>query len=172
VPVNKRRRAFLTAVVTAAAFVRHGMAQTEAERLVAAMQDGGKIIYWRYPPTGGLDRAREVGRAMYAMRVPLNDIVASPAMQARRIAEIAFGEDRLRTAAEIGPLLRTIPGPGMNRVIVGDRSALEMAAERRFSDAVLPEAAMAVFLPGPAPHLLGTISAERVIASAKARGAL
>jgi len=152
---------------------------------VAALQDGGKIIYLRYPPPASVGQARELGRALSALRVPLNEILASPAAQARRTAELAFGTDRLRVAAELADtettgeavqmvrhLLRTIPGPGMNRVLVGGRAPLEQAAERRFPDTVLPDGAMAVFLPGQTAQLIGTITAERVILSAKARGAL
>jgi len=199
VTLNGDRRAFLRAVARRAAGIgallagaglgrRAGARQrgvSAAERLVADLQDGGKTIFLRYPPPAGIDQTRDLGRALYALRVPLNDIVASPVPQARRTAEAAFGTERLRTASELGggetsdaalqalrELLRTIPGPGMNRVLVGDRPALERAAERRFTDAVLPEGAMAVFLPGQLPQLLGTITAARVIASATARGAL
>jgi hypothetical protein len=67
-------------------------------------------------------------------------------------------------------LLRTRPGPGMNRVLVGHRTPLEMATGKPFPDSVLPEGAMAVFLPGDGePRLLGTITAERLIRSADAR---
>jgi hypothetical protein len=156
-----------------------------AERLVAAIQDGGKIIYLRYPAPGGVEVARELGRALYALRVPLNEILTSPAADARKTADMAFAADRIRVTPELAGeastaeraqalrrLLGTIPGPGMNRVLIGDPPPLELAAERRFPDTVLPAGAMAVFLPGEGPQLLGTITAERVIASARARGAL
>ncbi|MBI2187800.1 MAG: hypothetical protein HYU37_11900 [Acidobacteria bacterium] len=181
---NRHRRAFLYALATSPLAPR-AAAQSAHERLIAAIQDGGKILYLRYPPPDGLPRARELGRALYALRVPLNEILTSPAAEARRIADEAFASDRVRVAPELAAgestaeraqavrrLLGTIPGPGMNRVLVGDRAPLEAAAERRFADSVLPEGGMAVFLPGQNPKLLGTITAERVIASAKARGAL
>jgi predicted transcriptional regulator len=47
-----------------------------------------------------------------------------------------------------------------------------MATGRMFPDNVLPEGAMAVFLPGATPQLLGTITAERIVTSATSRGAL
>lgn len=179
------RRAFLTAVLPVALLSRAAARQSTAERLVAAIQDGGKIIYLRYPAAGGADEARDLGRALYALRVPLNEILAAPLSQARRTAEMAFGTDRLRDARELADaetsptalatlrqFLRTVPGPGMNRVLVGDRAALELAAERRFAEAVLPEGAMAVFVSGENTLFLGTITSERVIASAKARGAM
>jgi hypothetical protein len=195
VPFGLNRRGFLYAlarrsfsaggVLAAALLSRRVAAQSAAERLVAAIQDGGKIIYLRYLPADGAALARELGRALYALRVPLNDIVASPLGQARRTADLAFGAERVRVEADLAAdegagawpqalrrLLRTIPGPGMNRVLVGERAPLELAAERRFADAVLPEGAMAVFVPGENPQFLGTMTAERLIASAKARGAL
>jgi len=49
---------------------------------------------------------------------------------------------------------------------------LEMVTGRMFPDSVLPEGAMAVFLPSAIPQLLGTITAERVVLSAESRGAL
>jgi phosphohistidine phosphatase SixA len=159
--------------------------RSAAEHLIAAMQDGGKVVYLRYLPADGADVARELGRALHALRVPLNEILAAPVTAARRTAEVAFGTERLREARELGGsenptsapqalqrLLRTIPGPGMNRVLVGERASLELAAERRFSDTMLPVGGMAVFLAGDTLQLLGTITAERVIASARARGAL
>lgn len=179
------RRAFVGTVLAGAVFQRRTRAQSPAEQLIAAIQDGGKIIYLRYLPAAAAQRARDLGRALYALRVPLNDIVTSPLAAARRTAEAAFDAERVRVAAELTAdekageriqavrrLLLTIPGPGMNRVLVGHQMPLELATERRFPDSTLPEGAMAVFLPGENPELLGTITAERVIASATARGAL
>jgi len=181
-----------------------------AERLIAAIQDGGKIIYLRHAATNhqeidtgrlgdrggqrnlsreGIEQARLLGRALRALRVPLNEILTSPVFRARDTADLAFGADRVRETMDLvadeyagdhlgamleatGRLLRTAAGPGMNRVLVGHRTPLEMVTERQFPDGVLPEGALAVFLPGADIQLLGTITAERVIASAKARGAL
>lgn len=187
-PFAWHRRAVLCSLVAITPFGRLAARQSgrsAAEHLIAAMQDGGKIIYLRYLSADGADGARELGRALYALRVPLNEILAAPLIQARRTAEVAFGTERLREARELADdgtaayalqalrrLLRTIPGPGMNRVLVGERAPLELAAERRFSDTMLPAGGMAVFLAGDTLQLLGTITAERVIASAKARGAL
>lgn len=181
---ERDRRAFLCALA-ATLWPRRVATQSAAERLIAAIQDGGKIIYLRYLPPESAGQARELGRALYALRVPLNDILASPASQARETADQAFGAERVRVEADLAAeegasqrlqalrrLLRTIPGPGMNRVLVGERAPLELAAERRFPDAVLPEGGMAVFLPGEHPQFLGTMTAQRVIVSAKVRGAL
>jgi phosphohistidine phosphatase SixA len=189
VQFDRHRRALLYFLITLSTLGRSAAARqsgrSAAEHLIAAIQDGGKIVYLRPLPADGMDRARELGRALHALRVPLNEILAAPMLQARRSAELAFGTERLREAKELADtesatvslqalrqLLRTIPGPGMNRILVGDRAPLELAAERRFPDTVMPAGGMAVFLAGDTLQLLGTITAERVIASAKARGAL
>lgn len=137
----------------------------------------------------GIRQAQDLGRALRALRVPLNEILASPVFRARDTAELAFGNDRVRVTMDLVAdeyaggevqtmiaatrrLLRTLPGPGMNRVLVGHRTPLEMATGRMFPDSMLPEGAMAVFLPGATPQLLGTITAERLVLSADSRGAL
>ena len=185
-------------------------AQSQPETLVAAMQDGGNVINLRHSITNqqeidtgrlndrsgqrnlskqGIEQARNLGRALEALRVPLNEILASPVFRARDTAELAFGAERIKVTMDLvaddyagsrvrgmvealRKLLQTIPGPGMNRVLVGHRTPLEMAMGRMFPDSVLPEGAMAVFWPGTPPQLLGTITAERLIRSAEARGAM
>jgi phosphohistidine phosphatase SixA len=174
------------------------------------MQDGGKVIYLRHAATNqqevdtgrlgdrsgqrnlsrdGVRQAESLGRALRALRVPLNEILASPVFRARDTADLAFGGSQINVTMDLVAddyagnqlstmiqattrLLRTPPGPGMNRVLVGHRTPLEMVTGRMFPDSVLPEGAMAVFLPGAAPQLLGTITAERVVMSATSRGAL
>jgi len=185
----------------------HG--QSEAEILIAAMQDGGKVIYLRHAATNqneidtgrlgdraaqrnlspaGIQQARELGRTFRTLLIPLDDILASPVFRARDTAELAFGANRIKVTMElvadeyagpqlrpmldaIGRLLRTPPvRPGTNRLLVGHRTPLEMVTSSRFPDNVLPEGAMAVFLPGGGePRLLGTISAQRLMKSAEAR---
>jgi phosphohistidine phosphatase SixA len=183
-------------------------AQSKEEILVAAMQDGGKVIYMRHATTdqrqvdtgrlndragqrnltpAGIALAKEIGRAFRALRIPANEILASPVFRARDTAELAFGADQVTVTMDIvadeyaGPalnrmlqaiprLLRTSAGPGMNRIMVGHRTPLEMATKQPFPDSVLPEGAMAVFLPGESTlRLLGTITAERFIHSADVR---
>jgi phosphohistidine phosphatase SixA len=183
-------------------------AQSEAEILVAAMQDGGKVIYLRHAATNqnevdtgrlgdragqrnlspaGIEQAKEIGRAFSALRIPVNEVLASPVFRARDTAEFAFGEDRVMVTMDIVAdeyagsqlrqmldamprLLRTRAGPGMNRIMVGHRTPLEMVMKRSFPDTVLPEGGMAVFQPGEdTPRLLGTISGARFIQSANVR---
>jgi len=189
---------------------RQSLAQSAAEVLVAAIQDGGKVIYVRHATTDqrqvdtgrlgdrsgqrnlspdGIRQAEALGRALRALRVPLNEILASPVFRARDTAELAFSDDLVRVTMDLVAdeyagdhlrtmieatrrLLRTVPGPGMNRVLVGHRTPLEMVTGRMFPDSMLPEGAMAVFLPGATPQLLGTITTERVVMSAESRGAL
>lgn len=184
-PRGPSRRAFVRSILAVAALPRPVRAQSAAERLVAAIQDGGKILYLRYLPADRTQTARDLGRALYALRVPLNDIVTGSHGQARETADAAFGAERVRVDAaldaeegararieELRQLLRTVPGPGMNRVLVGDRGPLELAAERPFPETTLPPGAAAVFVAGDTPQLLGTMTAERVIRSAVSRGAL
>ena len=204
------RRTFLSAVGGSFLSFRPLQAQSSAEVLVAAIQDGGKVIYLRHAATNqrevdtgrlgdrsgqrnlsadGIRQAERLGHALRALRVPLNEILASPVFRARDTAELAFGEDQIKVTMDLVAdeyagdhlkamleatkrLLRTLPGPGMNRVLVGHRTPLEMATGRMFPDSVLPEGAMAVFLPSAIPQLLGTITAERVVLSAESRGAL
>lgn len=202
------RRCFLVGAALALAWPRSARAQSEAEILVAAMQDGGKVIYLRHAATNqheidtgrlgdragqrnlsaaGVQQARALGPAFRALRIPLEDILASPVFRARDTAELAFGADRITVTMDlvadeyagshlrpmldaIGRLLRTPPGPGTNRLLIGHRTPLEMVTRRPFPDGLLPEGAMAVFLPGGGePRLLGTISAQRLLMSAQAR---
>ena len=204
------RRTFLCTVGASLLSFRPSQAQSSAEVLVAAIQDGGKVIYLRHAATNqrevdtgrlgdrsgqrnlspdGIRQAERLGHALRALRVPLNEILASPVFRARDTAELAFGEHQIKVTMDLVAdeyagdhlkamleatkrLLRTLPGPGMNRVLVGHRTPLEMVTGRMFPDSVLPEGAMAVFLPSAIPQLLGTITAERVVLSAESRGAL
>ena len=182
-------------------------AQPDAAALVAAMQDGGKVIFLRHAATNsdeidtgrlgdragqrnlsaaGIEQARALGPAFERLGIPLGDILASPVFRARDTAELAFGAGRITVTMDLvaddyagselramldgsARLLRTPPLPGTNRLLIGHRTPLQMVTGSRFPDSVLPEGAMAVFLPGTTPRLLGTISAERLIESAAAR---
>jgi phosphohistidine phosphatase SixA len=207
-PLSPHVRLLLAAAAFLLVVVAPARAQSEAEILVAAMQDGGKVIYLRHAATNqdeldtgrlgsregqrnlspaGIEQAREIGRAFRELRIPVNEILASPVFRARDTAELAFGEDLVTVTMDLVAddyaggelrrmldatrrLLRTSAGPGMNRIMVGHRTPLEMVMGRSFPDTVLPEGGMAVFLPGgDAPQLLGTISAERFIQSADSR---
>lgn len=147
---NRRRILFGAAV--ALVLSHPARAQSEAEILIAAIQDGGKVIDLRHAAThqhevdtgrlgdragqrnlsaDGVQQARDLGPAFRALRIPLEDILASPVFRARETAELAFGADRITVTmdlvadeyagahlrpmlAAIGRLLRTPPGPGTN----------------------------------------------------------
>jgi phosphohistidine phosphatase SixA len=194
-----------------------GRAQTPEEILIAAIQDGGKVIYLRHATTNpnevdsgrlgdragqrnltdaGRQLARQLGPAFRSLRIPVDEIFASPVYRARDTAELAFGPDRVTVTMDLvaddyastaptpsgksqlqsmldatARLLRTVPPvPGTNRILVGHRTPLEMVMRTKFPDTILPEGAMAIFLPGDATlHLLGTLSAERLLKSAALR---
>ena len=97
-------------------------AQSPAEVLVAAIQDGGKVIYLRHAATNqrevdtgrlgdrsgqrnlsadGIRQAERLGHALRALRVPLNEILASPVFRARDTAELAFGEDQIKVTMDL-----------------------------------------------------------------------
>ena len=147
---------------------------SEAERLVAAIQDGGKIIYW--VPTADLAQAGLLGRALRALRAPLNEILAGRGNPFRQAADAAFADLGVNASTELDfrpdDLLRKPPLPGHNRVLVGGRGPLETATGRKFSTTALPDGALAVFLPATEVHLLGVVPADRVIRGAQNRGAL
>jgi phosphohistidine phosphatase SixA len=137
----------------------------------------------------GIAQAKALGAAFRTLQIPMGQILASPVFRARDTGELAFGADRIEVTMDLvaddyaGPslkamlnatrqLLRTITPPGDNRILIGHRTPLEMVLQRSFSDTILPEGGMAVFLPngfGNEPRLLGTISAERLIHSATVR---
>lgn len=201
----------ILAIAACLGLAASAQAQSREEILVAAMQDGNKVIYLRHAATNqnevdtgrlndragqrnlsaaGRQQARELGRVFASLLIPANEILASPVFRARDTAEIVFGADRITVTEDLVAddyaggevrkmveatrrLLRTRPGPGMNRILVGHRTPLEMVTGRRFPDSVLPEGAMAVFLPGDGdPEFLGTISAERLIRSNDSRRGL
>lgn len=202
-----RRRGVLLAATAALALSRPADAQSQTEILIAAMQDGGKVIYLRHAATNpneidtgrlgdrrgqrnlsaaGIQQAKDLGRAFRELRIPLGDILASPVFRARDTAELAFGADRITVTPDLvaddyagrqlsamldatARLIRLPPQRGTNKLLIGHRTPLEMVTGSSFPDRVLPEGAMAVFLPGVRPRLLGTVSAQRLMESAARR---
>jgi phosphohistidine phosphatase SixA len=197
------------AVVFVLVAARAATAQSEAEILVAGMQDGNKVIYLRHAATNaneidtgrlgdragqrnlsaaGIAQAKALGNAFRSLNIPRGEILVSPVFRARDTGELAFG-DEINVTMDLvaddyaGPnlramidatrhLLRKIPPPGDNRILIGHRTPLELVLRRSFPDAELPEGGMAVFLPRGAasePRFLGTITAERFIRSATVR---
>src|SRR5687768_12368471 len=208
-PVRHRPNSVLLAAVLSLVCTGAAAAQSEAEILVAAMQDGNKVIYLRHAATNateidtgrlgdragqrnlstiGITQAKALGNAFRTLNIPRGEILASPVFRARETGELAFGNEvevtmnlvaddyagsNLRAMIDATRhLLRAIPPPGDNRILIGHRTPLEIVLRRSFPDTVLPEGGMAIFLPRGAasePLLLGTISAERLIRSATVR---
>jgi phosphohistidine phosphatase SixA len=133
----------------------------------------------------GVEQARALGRAFRALDIGFARILASPVFRARDTAELAFGMGSFTESMEVVAddyaggrvdfmvdstrrLLRTHPGGSANLLIVGHRTPLEMVTRQRFPDTILPEGAMAVFMPmGNEANLLGTLRAEQLIAAAR-----
>ena len=172
------RRHFLmtigAALAAPAAHARQVYRISDAERMVAAIQDGGKVIYWL--PDGNAGQAQLLGRALRALRAPLNEILTGRADTLRQAAEAAFTDLDIRGVTELDfrpdELLRMPPPPGHNRLLVGSRPPLEAASGQRFPASSFPAGSLAIFLPATEITLLGTVTAARVIAAAQARGAL
>lgn len=98
------------------------------DRLVAALGDGGLVLYLRHTETteGGIDGvdalgdcaaqrelseagrrdAREIGAAFAGLAVPVERVLASPFCRTVETAELAFG-DRVRTEAGLLDLAST-----------------------------------------------------------------
>lgn len=181
-------------------------AQATPAQLIAAMREGGKVVFLRHSTTvqeqidtgrlgdragqrnlspAGIEQARGLGRAFRALDIGFGRILASPVFRARDTAELAFGAGSFTESMEVVAddyaggrmdfmvestrrLLRTPPPDGRNLLIVGHRTPLEMVRRQRFPDTILPEGAMAVFMPrGDEARLLGTLTAEQLIAAAR-----
>jgi phosphohistidine phosphatase SixA len=136
----------------------------------------------------GIAQARELGRAFRALDIQFDEILASPVFRARDTAELAFGGDRIRITMDVVAddyagthlqamlraterHLRAPPRAGTNRLLIGHRTPLEMVTRRAFPDSVLPEGAMAVFVPETTGYrLLGTLTAAQLGAAAAPQG--
>lgn len=199
-----RFRTLLT-LLLAAALPHAATAQLSTEGLIEAMQQGGTVIFLRHAATDeseidtgrlgdragqrnlsseGREQARALGRALRALGVPLDRILASPVFRSRDTAEIAFGPDEVevtmdlvaddyagtglrRMLAATARLLAAEPPAGTNLLLTGHRTPLETVTGQPFPDSVLPEGAMAVFRPEDGgARLLGTLSAEELVGAA------
>lgn len=200
------RRRVLLATFGVALLPALARAQATPAQLIAAMREGGKVVFLRHSTTvqeqvdtgrlgdragqrnlspAGIEQARALGRALRALDIRFGRILASPVFRARDTAEFAFGPGSFMESMEVVAddyaggrvdfmvdstrrLLRTPPERGTNLLIVGHRTPLEMVTRQRFPDTVLPEGAMAVFMPiGNEAKLLGTLTAEQLIAASR-----
>ena len=122
-------------VALAAAGAEPAAAQSEAEILVAAMQDGGKVIYLRHAATNqtqvdtgrlgdragqrnlsaaGIAQAKALGTAFRTLQIPMGQILASPVFRSRDTGELAFGAGRIEVTMDLvaddyaGPRLKAM----------------------------------------------------------------
>ena len=112
-----------------------GVPSTLAERpggrdLVARLRQGGHVIFIRHAATeatqddprpdladpstqrnlsaAGRNQARQLGRAIRRLRIPVGTVLASPYARTRETAELAFGRDRVRVTRDL--LNEAFPG--------------------------------------------------------------
>lgn len=113
-------QSMMTAVATSPATVQSGMLQGEA--LVAALRQGGYIIFFRHSATDrsqsdtdtknlencqtqrnlndkGRADSRAIGEAIRALNIPIGDVLTSGYCRAREMAQLAFG--RSETNADL-----------------------------------------------------------------------
>lgn len=149
------------------------------EPRVAALRRGGFIIYFRHAATDpdqadtsdpalgrcdgqrnlsadGRRMAKELGRALHTLGIPVGRVLTSPYCRAIDTAELAFGRheasstlylaigldkvERDHRSAELRQMLSTPPQPGWNTVIVSHHANLKEAVDvwpRREGDAHL-----------------------------------
>jgi broad specificity phosphatase PhoE len=150
--------------------------------LVARLREGGHVIFIRHAATEatqddprpdladpssqrnlsdeGRDQARQLGRAIRRLRIPVGTVLASPYARTRETAELAFGRDRVRVtrdllneafpgtddeelARRLRRLLATRPPAGQNTVLVSHGFNLHGA-----TGLSVAEGESAVFTPG------------------------
>ncbi len=154
---------------------------------VASQVDTGRLgdrAGQRNLSEAGRAQAAALGDAFRDLGIVFDRILASPVYRARDTAELAFGADAIEVTMDIVAddyagstlghmleatwvLLASPPPGGDNLLLVGHRTPLEMVLRQPFPDTVLPEGAMAVFVgEGEASRLLGTLSADDLIAAA------
>jgi broad specificity phosphatase PhoE len=98
--------------------------------LVARLRQGGHVIFIRHAATeatqddprpdladpstqrnlsdAGRDQARQLGRAIGRLQIPVGTVLASPYARTRETAELAFGRDRVRVTRDL--LNEAFPG--------------------------------------------------------------
>lgn len=156
---------------------------------VATQVDTGRLgdrAGQRNLSNAGIQQAREIGDSLRALKVPLAEILVSPVFRARDTGALAFGADSIRVTMDLVAddyagsgvsqmvaatrrLLTAATPAGQNRLLIGHRTPLQLVTGQPFSDAILPEGAMAIFAPGRSePQLLGTITSAQLAAAAKA----
>jgi broad specificity phosphatase PhoE len=173
------------------------LAERPASRdLVARLREGGYVVFIRHAATqatqddprpdlddpstqrnlsdDGRDQARQLGRAIRRLRIPVGTVLASPYERTRETAELAFGRDRVRVtrdllneafpgtddeelARRLRRLFATRPPAGQNTVLVSHGFNLQEA-----TGLSVGEGESAIFTPGDAgrPSLVARITPE------------
>jgi broad specificity phosphatase PhoE len=178
-----------------------GVASTLAEQpggrdLIARLREGGHVIFIRHAATeatqddprpdlsdpstqrnlsdDGRDQARQLGRAIRRLRIPVGTVLTSPYARTRETAELAFGRDRVRVtgdllnqaypgtddeelARRLRRLLATRPPAGQNTVLVSHGFNLQGATGLSVAEG--ESAVFALGDPGR-PSLVARITAE------------
>ena len=178
-----------------------GVRATVAEQpggrdLVTRLREGGHVIFIRHGATeatqddprpdladpstqrnlsdDGRNQARQLGRAIRRLRVPVGTVLASPYARTRETAELASGRDRVRVtrdhlneafpgtddeelAGRLRRLFATRPPAGQNTVLVSHGFNLQGA-----TGLLIGEGESAVLRPGGAggPSLVARITVE------------
>jgi phosphohistidine phosphatase SixA len=156
--------------------------QPDDRDLIARLRQGGHVIFIRHAATEatqddprpdladpstqrnlsevGREQARQLGRAIRRLRVPVGTVLASPYARTRETAELAFGRDRVRVtrdllneafpgtddeelARRLRRLFATRPPGGQNTVLVSHGFNLQGA-----TGLSVAEGESAVFTPG------------------------
>jgi phosphohistidine phosphatase SixA len=179
-----------------------GIPSTLAEQpggrdLVTRLRAGGHVIFIRHAATeatqddprpeladpstqrnlsdDGREQARQLGRAIRRLRIPVGTVLASPYARTRETAELAFGQDRVRVtrdllneafpgtddeqlAGRLRRLFATRPPAGQNTVLVSHGFNLQGA-----TGLSVGEGESAVFTPGDADRssLVARITVEQ-----------
>jgi phosphohistidine phosphatase SixA len=164
--------------------------------LVARLREGGYVVFIRHAATqttqddprpdlddpstqrnlsdDGRHQARQLGRAIRRLRIPVGTVLASPYARTRETAELAFGRDRVRVtrdllneafpgtddeelARRLRRLFATRPPAGQNTVLVSHGFNLQEA-----TGLSIGEGESAIFAPGDAgrPSLVARITPE------------
>ena len=170
--------------------------QPAGRDLVTRLRDGGHVIFIRHAATeatqddprpdladwstqrnltdDGREQARQLGRAIRRLRVPVGTVLASPYARARETAELAFGRDGVgvtgdllneafpgtddeELAGRLRRLFTTRPPAGQNTVLVSHGFNLQGA-----TGLSVGEGESAVCTPGDAgsPSLVARITTE------------
>lgn len=142
--------------------------EADPDALVEALREGGHVLYMRHASTetdyadqvgaemgdcstqrmlseAGWREAREIGRAIARLGIPVGEVLSSEYCRAWRTADLAFGrhektpslnfapaenysEAQIAQLREgVAPLLAAPPPPGLNTVIVGHDDPFEAA---------------------------------------------